>query len=383
MEEKNQRAIEFLKKKSDLNEGERPRENEKYFKKNNVPYVKIRIKNNAIDFYYEGNDTDKWNRFAESLSKDIYSLKKNSKKYSITVKDQNTDIETQCSLLYELFDKWQSISSSSEKTRPADKKPKVKKDCETSTKLEKTCNNVMSEEYNYEPCTEQFPECFDGNVKLGIVNNKPEEIQKVASFADWSHDFQNDLNKIEGNTILFGLNISSSIKERWENFHSKTEEDKRLKYACEGVFDRAYITDLIKDFPNGNSSVVMKAFENNETLRHASVEMFVREIACLIHCGLIEKNKPLHIVLLGPVQKCMKCKIAQKKIKDIICDEIKNLGCEKIIFGKAYHYAFRKCSMLDDQANKEYREQFKRLKENMEQAGDREVVDNPHCFLKK
>jgi hypothetical protein len=78
----------------------------------------------------------------------------------------------------------------------------------------------------------------------------------------------------------------------------------------------------------------------------------------------------------------MKCKIAQKKIKDIICDEIKNLGCEKIIFGKAYHYAFRKCSMLDDQANKEYREQFKRLKEKMTHARNGEVVDNPHRFKK-
>ncbi|MBE6391277.1 MAG: hypothetical protein E7042_03625 [Lentisphaerae bacterium] len=377
MEEKNQRAIEFLGKKSDLNKGDR--KNEKYFRKNNA---KIRIKNNAIDFYYDGDDADKWNSFAESLSEDIYSLKKNSKKYSITVKDQNTDTETQCSLLYELFDKWQSFQSASDETQSADAEPKVKKNCESSTKLEKTCNNVMSEEYNYKPCTEQFPECFDGNVKLGIVNNKPEEIQYVASFADWSEDFQNNLNKIEGNTILFGLNISSSIGKPWENFHSTSDEDERLKYACEGVFDRAYITDLIKDFPNGNSSVVMKAFKNNETLRHASVEMFVREIAFLIHCGRIEKNKPLHIVLLGPVQKCMKCKIAKKKIKDLICDEINNLGCKKIIFGEAYHFAFRECSMSDDQAKKEYREQFKRLKEKMPHAGNEEVVDNPHRFKK-
>ena len=379
MEEKNQRAIEFLGKKSDLNKGKR--ENEKYFRKNNA---KIRIKNNAIDFYYEGDDTDKWNSFAESLSEDIYSLKKNSKKYTITVKDQNTDIETQCSLLYELFDKWQSSQSASEETQSADAKPKVKKNCESSTKLEKTCNNVMSEEYNYEPCTEQFPACFDGNVKLGIVNNEPEEIQKVASFADWSHDFQNNLNKIEGNTILFGLNISSSIGTPWENFHSTSDEDERLKYACNGVFDRAYITDLIKNYPNGKSSEAMNAFKNNENLRHASVEMFLREIACLIHCGLIEKNKPLHIVLLGSaVQECMKCKIAQKKIKDIICDEINNLGCKKIVFGNAYHYSFRKCSMSEDQAKKEYREQFKRLKEKMTHAGNGEAVDNPHRFKKK
>ena len=360
MEEKNQRAIKFLKKKSDLKEGKR--KNEKYFIKNNA---KIRIKNNAIDFYYDGNDADKWNSFAESLCKDIYSLEKPMVKYIITVKDQNTDTEKQCSLLYELFDKWQSFSSSS-KTQSADAEPNV------------------NDKYNYEPCDEQFPAYLDGNVKLGIVNNDFVEIQKVASFADWSDDFRKNLNKIEGNTILLGLNISSSIEKPWENFHSKSNEDKRLKYACEGVFDRAYITDLIKYFPNGKSSEAMKAFKNNETLRHASVEMFVREIAFLIHCGRIEKNKPLHTVLLGSaVQECMICKIAQKKIKDIICDEINNLGCKKIIFGKAYHFSFRKRSMSADQANKEYREQFKRLKEKMTHAGNEEVVDNPHCFLKK
>ena len=279
--------------------------------------------------------------------------------YTVKLDEDYKDI---CDTLYGELSKSRSFSSSSKKKRPAD---------------------AACDKYNYKPCDEQFPACFDGNVRLGIVNNKPVEIQKVASFADWSRDFKNNLNKIEGNTILLGLNISSSIGGPWENFHSTSNEDKRLKYACEGVFDRAYITDLIKDFPNGKSSEAMNAFENNETLRHASVEMFVREIAFLIHCGLTEKNKPLHIVLLGPVQKCMKCKIAQKKIKDIIYDEINNLGCKKIIFGNAYHYSFRKCSMSEDQAKKEYREQFKRLKEKMPHAGNEEVVDNPYCFKKK
>ena len=370
MEEKNQRAIEFLRKKSDLKVGKRGKET--FFYKN-TQNVKIRILCTSMDFYCESEKRKQygWSDFVKQ--NDATPYKKNNE--WLAVKDQNTDTEKQCSLLYELFDKWQSFQSASEETRPADAEPK--KDCETVPNSEKACDK-----YNYEPCDEQFPAYFDGNVKLGIVNNDV-EIQKVASFADWSDDFRNNLNKIEGNTILLGLNISSSIEKPWENFHSKSNEDKRLKYACEGVFDRAYITDLIKYFPNGKSSEAMNAFKNNETLRHASVEMFVREIAFLIHCGLTEKNKPLHTVLLGSaVQECMKCKIAQKKIKDIICDEINNLGCKKIIFGKAYHYSFRKCSMSDDQANKEYREQFKRLKEKMTHAGNEEVVDNPHCFKK-
>lgn len=374
MEEKNQRAIEFLGKKSDLNEGKRGKET--FFYKN-TRNVKIRILCTGMDFYCESEKRKQygWSDFVKQ--NDATPYKKNNE--WLAVKDQTQSTEEQCDLLYTLFQKWEEFSSSSKKTQSADAESNVKKDCKYVLNSEKACDK-----YNYEPYDEQFPACFDGNVKLGIVNNDFVEIQKVASFADWSDDFRNNLNKIEGNTILLGLNISSPIEEPWENFHSNTNEDKRLKYACEGVFDRAYITDLIKYFPNGKSSEAMNAFKNNETLRYASVEMFVREIAFLIHCGLIEKNKPLHTVLLGSaVQECMKCKIAQKKIKDIICDEINNLGCKKIIFGKAYHYSFRKCSMSDDQANKGYREQFKRLKEKMPHAGNGEVVDNPHCFLKK
>ena len=375
MEEKNQRAIEFFGKKSDLKEGKRGKET--FFYKN-TRNVKIRILCTGMDFYCESEKRKQygWSDFVKQ--NDATPYKKNNE--WLAVKDQTQSTGEQCDLLYTLFQKWEEFSSSSKKTQSADAESNVKKDCKYVLNSEKACDK-----YNYEPCDEQFPACFDGNVKLGIVNNDFEKIQNVASIADWSDDFPNNLNKIkiEGNTILLGLNISSPIEEPWENFHSNTNEDKRLKYACEGVFDRAYITDLIKYFPNGKSSEAMKAFKNNDTLRYASVEMFVREIAFLIHCGLIEKNKPLHTVLLGSaVQECMKCKIAQKKIKDIICDEINNLGCKKIIFGKAYHYSFRKCSMSDDQANKEYREQFKRLKEKMTHAGNGEVVDNPHCFKK-
>ncbi len=379
MEEKIQEAVKFFNDKFKL---------KKEVKSGEISFpkfrsVKIRVgaarTKNIVDLYCESNEAFEELKNIIKNDKEMNDIYKEvSRSRCFTVENQS--IEEQCRLLGNLYDTWQSFSSSSKKTQSADAKSKVKKACETVPNSEKACDK-----YNYEPCDEQFPACFDGNVKLGIVNNDFEKIQNVASIADWSDDFPNNLNKIkiEGNTILLGLNISSSIGNPWGNFHSKTKEDKRLKYACEGVFDRAYITDLIKDFPNGKSSKAMNAFENNETLRHASVEMFVREIAFLIHCGLTEKNKPLYTVLLGPVQKCMKYEIAQKKIKDIICDEINNLGCKKIIFGNAYHFAFRKCSMSEDQAKKEYREQFKRLKEKMIHAGNGEVVDNPHCFLKK
>ena len=372
MEEEIQEAVKFFNDKFRL---------KKEVKSGEIPFpkcrsVKIRVgaarTKHIVDLYCESNEAFEELKNIIKNDKEMNDIYKEvSRSRCFTVENQS--IEEQCDLLYTLFQKWEEVSSSSKKMQSADTKAKDKK---------------KSFEYVYESAGSVGK--FNGNVDefleeniWGKVNGEKKKIPYVASFADWSDDFRNNLNKIEGNTILLGLNISSSIGKPWENFHSKSNGDERLKYACEGVFDRAYITDLIKDFPNGKSSEAMNAFKNNETLRHASVEMFVREIAFLIHCGLIEKNKPLHIVLLGgAVQECMKCEIAQKKIKDIICDEINNLGCKKIIFGKAYHYSFRKCSMSDDQANKGYREQFKRLKEKMTRAGNGEVVDNPHCFKK-
>ena len=326
MEEKNQRAIEFLRKKSDLKEGERKKENEKHFRKNNA---KIRIKNNAIDFYYEGNDTDKWNSFAESLCEDIYSLKKTRKKYNITVKDQNTDTEKQCSLLYELFDKWQSFSSSSKQTRPADAKPKVKKDCETVPSDYPTNTDPLFPSSNFDMSRlEEFgeKEMLNGisDLEYKFENGKLVEdvYGKPINFASWGNwkertpdskitsnlEFSNELLQgLQPNIVFCGLNVSTDVEPgNWNNFHKEGDcgnsnlRDSIIRTRLQG----AYFTDLIKFYPETAGGKVKNHLKNNkgELERHA--EWFVEEMIQLKEFFWKNNSKlPLIIIVMGKAAK--------------------------------------------------------------------------------
>ena len=346
MEEKNQRAIEFLRKKSDLNEGERPRENEKYFKKNNA---KIRIKNNAIDFYYDGKDTDKWNSFAESLCEDIYSLKKTSKKYSITVKDQNTDTEKQCSLLYELFDKWQSFSSSSKKTRPADAKLKVKKDCETVSSDYPTNTDPLFPSSNFDMSRlEEFgeKEMLNGISDLEYKFNGKlvEDVYgKPINFASWGNwkertpdskitsnlEFSNELLQgLQPNIVFCGLNVSTDVEPgNWNNFHKKDDSgNSNLRDSIIGTRLRgAYLTDLIKFYPETVGGEVEKHFKNNkgELERHA--EWFVEEMIQLKEFFWKNNSKlPLIIIVMGGAAKSLfETAEIEKKLRKENFDDVK------------------------------------------------------------
>ena len=346
MEEKNQRAIEFLRKKSDLKEGERPRENEKYFKKNNA---KIRIKNNAIDFYYDGKDTDKWNSFAESLCEDIYSLKKTSKKYSITVKDQNTDTEKQCSLLYELFDKWQSFSSASKKTRPADAKPKVKKDCETVPSDYPTNTDPLFPSSNFDMSRlEEFGEKemlngisdleykFDGKL-VEDVYGKP---INFASWGNWKKrtsnskvtsdlEFSNELLQgLQPNIVFCALNVSTDVEPgNWNNFHKKDDSgNSNLRDSIIGTrLQGAYLTDLIKFYPKTVGGDVERHFKNNkgELERHA--KWFVEEMIQLKEFFWKNNSKlPLIITVMGGAAKSLfETAEIEKKLRKENFDDVK------------------------------------------------------------
>lgn len=335
MEEKNQRAIEFLRKKSDLKEGERKKENEKHFRKNNA---KIRIKNNAIDFYYEGNDTDKWNSFAESLCEDIYSLKKTREKYNITVKDQNTDTEKQCSLLYELFDKWQSFSSSSKKTRPADAKPKVKKDCETVPSDYPTNADPLFPRSNFDMSRlEEFgeKEMLNGisDLEYKFKNGKLVEdvYGKPINFASWGNwkertsdlEFSDELLQgLQPNIVFCGLNVSTDVEPgNWNNFHEEGDRwNSNLRDSIIGTRLRgAYFTDLIKFYPETAGGKVKSYFKNNkgELERHA--EWFVEEMIQLKEFFWKDNSKlPLIIIVMGKTatKSLFKTAEIEKKLRE-------------------------------------------------------------------
>ena len=329
MEEKNQRAIELLREKSDLNKGKR--ENETFFKKNNVPYVKIRIKNNAIDFFYDTDkDHCKWNSFAESLSEDIYSLKKTRKKYSITVKDQNIDTEKQCSLLYELFDKWQSFSSSSDETQSADEEPNEKKDCETiqsdyhintdplfpgsnfdMSRLEEfgekeMLNGISDLEYKFKKFKKGklVEDVYGKPINFASWGNWKERTpdSKVTSNLEFSDEL---LQGLQPNIVFCALNVSTDVKPgNWNNFHKEGDRgnsnlrDSIIRTRLQG----AYLTDLIKFYPETAGDKVKSYFENNknkgELERHA--EWFVEEMIQLKEFFWKNNSKlPLIIIVMG------------------------------------------------------------------------------------
>ena len=316
MEEKNQRAIEFLRKKSDLNEGKR--ENEKYFRKNNA---KIRIKNNAIaiDFYYEGNDTDKWNSFAESLSEDIYSLKKTREKYSITVKDQNTDTEKQCSLLYELFDKWQNFSSSSKKTRPAGAKTKEKKDCKPVPSDYTTNTDPLFPSSNFDMSRlEEFgeKEMLNGKFENGkLVEDVYGKPINFASWGNWKErtpdskitsnlEFSNELLQgLQPNIVFCGLNVSTDVEPgNWNNFHKEGDRgNSNLRDSIIGTrLQGAYFTDLIKFYPETAGGKVKNHFKNNKEELERHAEWFVEEMIQLKEFFWKNNSKlPLIIIVMG------------------------------------------------------------------------------------
>lgn len=354
MEEKNQRAIEFLRKKSDLNEGKRGKET--FFYKNTRD-VKIRILCTGMDFYCESEKRKQygWSDFVTQNDATPYK-KKNE---WLAVKDQTKSTGEQCDLLYTLFQKWEEFSSSSEITQLPDTKAKDKK---------------KSFEYVYESAGSVGK--FNGNADefleeniLGKVNGEKIKIPYVASWAVWSDDFSGKVEDIreelDANTILLAENISKRIEDPWTNFHGTSSGDSRLRCACEANCKGAYITDLIKRLEDANGAAAASRFENNGKLRNASLEMFIREIELLMACGLIKKDRSLYIVLLGGDTK--KCFLMLKKE---VMTELGNYF-DTIVFGEVDHYSYT-CNTKE-----KYKDHFTELFCQMKKANHGDIVKNP------
>jgi hypothetical protein len=320
MEEKNQRAIEFLSKKSDLKKGKRGKET--FFYKN-TQNVKIRILCTGMDFYCESEKRKQygWSDFVKQ--NDATPYKKNNE--WLAVKDQNTDTETQCSLLYELFDKWQSFQSASEETQPADAKPKVKKDCETVPSDDPSNTDPFFPSSNFDMSRlEEFgeKEMLNGisDLEYKFENGKLVEdvYGKPINFASWGNwkkrtsdskvtsnlEFSDELLQgLQPNIVFCGLNVSTDVEPgNWNNFHKEGDcgnsnlRDSIIRTRLRG----AYLTDLIKFYPETAGGKVKNHFKNNkgELERHA--EWFVEEMIQLKEFFWKDNSKlPLIIIVIG------------------------------------------------------------------------------------
>ena len=102
--------------------------------------------------------------------------------------------------------------------------------------------------------------------------------------------------------VLVGLNFSIDIQLKpLENFHGQNGEVYKLRYALKDtILWGAYMTDLIKDFVQKDSSKVMNYLEKNPKYLNKQLQVFEREIKD------IGAKKPLIVALGGDVYKLLK-----------------------------------------------------------------------------
>lgn len=104
-----------------------------------------------------------------------------------------------------------------------------------------------------------------------------------ASWAIWNHNDLADLSVIDKeienlnpNIIMLGLNISASLDKAWQNFHAGKHDRKLMKAFNEGEYRGAYMTDFIKGVAEPKSKLVMEHLQEPKLSKY--VESFETEL---------------------------------------------------------------------------------------------------------
>ena len=87
--------------------------------------------------------------------------------------------------------------------------------------------------------------------------------------------FDDNINKLNVNIILVGLNIYKKIDRPFGNFYSQssTAHDYKIRYAL-----KEYMTDIIKDFEEKVSQKLIKYLRNNPTFLQENILSFENEL---------------------------------------------------------------------------------------------------------
>jgi len=121
-----------------------------------------------------------------------------------------------------------------------------------------------------------------------------------ASWAIWAHEVETpksnmgdltvlnpDINKnllseLNPNMIMVALNFSKNVKhESWGNFHSNRPmaTDYKTRYALRGsILWGAYMTDIIKDYPEKESGNMVKFLKSHKAFEEKNAEFFRQEL---------------------------------------------------------------------------------------------------------
>mgnify|MGYP001161210125 FL=1 len=93
-------------------------------------------------------------------------------------------------------------------------------------------------------------------------------------------DDESIVEQLNPNNILVGLNISGYTPKSFENFHGKGGGAFKIRYATKDTpLWGAYLTDIIKDYPEMESGNVMKYLRKNKDFVLENVASFREEIA--------------------------------------------------------------------------------------------------------
>jgi len=99
---------------------------------------------------------------------------------------------------------------------------------------------------------------------------------------------RNTINRgsIHARFVIVGLNISGKIRESFANFHEESGHfhDYKMRNAFRGTpLWGAYMTDILKDFPEVDSRKVRMAIKHDPRLLKSHFDSFRREIEILGH----------------------------------------------------------------------------------------------------
>ena len=122
----------------------------------------------------------------------------------------------------------------------------------------------------------------------------------VASWAIWAHEVEtpksnmgdltvlnpeinkNLLSELNPNVMMVALNFSKNVKhEQWGNFHSNRPRatDYKTRYALrDSILWGAYMTDIIKDYPEKESGKMVEFLKSNKAFEEKNAEFFRQEL---------------------------------------------------------------------------------------------------------
>ena len=109
---------------------------------------------------------------------------------------------------------------------------------------------------------------------------------------------ENLFQKLNANYVFVGLNASEqqATENVWRSFHSDNphQQDYKLRYALLNTkYWGGYITDIIKKYPEVDSSKVKVYLKNNPEVVESNIKDFINEL------NILSKDKPILIAMGG------------------------------------------------------------------------------------